>query len=155
MKIYQSRLFEHKVRKFNKNQKSTLDDEIKKIISDPFIGREKKGDLKGVFVHKFKIKTDMQELSFNDLKGQVCVITGGAGVIGSSIAKGLASVGVKLAILDLNEEMAVKVAKEISEETGATVKGYKANVFYFSLSFALFQNNKVYYKEQQETKQTY
>jgi NAD(P)-dependent dehydrogenase (short-subunit alcohol dehydrogenase family) len=70
----------------------------------------------------------MQELSFNDLKGQVCVITGGAGVIGSSIAKGLASVGVKLAILDLNEEMAVKVAKEISDETGATVKGYKANV---------------------------
>lgn len=26
-------------------------------------------------------------------------------------------------------------------------KGYKANVFYFSLSFALFQNNKVYYSE--------
>ncbi len=26
-------------------------------------------------------------------------------------------------------------------------KGYKANVFYFSLSYALFQNNKVYYKE--------
>lgn len=33
---------------------------------------------------------------------------------------------------------------------GATVmpyKGYEANVFYFSLSFALFQNNKVYYSE--------
>jgi len=64
MKIYQSRLFEHKVRKFNKNQKSTLDDEIKKIISDPFIGREKKGDLKGVFVHKFKIKTAQYLLSY-------------------------------------------------------------------------------------------
>ena len=34
-------------------------------------------------------------------------------------------------------------------------QGYKANVFYFSLSFALFQNNNVYYKEQQKTKETY
>jgi len=70
----------------------------------------------------------MEKLSFDDLKGQVCVITGGAGVIGSSIATGLATVGVKLAILDLNEEMALKVAKDISDKTGATVKGYKANV---------------------------
>ena len=70
----------------------------------------------------------MQQLNFNDLKGQVCVITGGAGVIGSTIARGLASVGVKIAILDLNEEMAINVAKEIESETGATVKGYKANV---------------------------
>lgn len=29
--------------------------------------------------------------------------------------------------------------------------GYKANVFYFSLSFALFQNNQVYYKEYKKT----
>ncbi len=34
-------------------------------------------------------------------------------------------------------------------------QGYKANVFYFSLSFALFQNNHVYYKEQQKVSRTY
>ena len=33
--------------------------------------------------------------------------------------------------------------------------GYKANVFYFSLSFALFQNTHVYYKEYQKTSSTY
>lgn len=70
----------------------------------------------------------MQQLSFNDLKDQVCVITGGAGVIGSAIATGLASAGVKLAILDLNEEMALQVAKEISDTTDAVARGYKANV---------------------------
>jgi len=53
---------------------------------------------------------NMQQLDFKDLQGQVCVITGGAGVIGTAIAKGLATVGVKLAILDLNGEMANKVA---------------------------------------------
>lgn len=70
----------------------------------------------------------MQQVGFNDLKEQVCVITGGAGVIGTAIAKGLASVGVKLAILDLDEEMAIKVAAEIENISGATAKGYKANV---------------------------
>lgn len=69
-----------------------------------------------------------QQISFNDLQGQVCVITGGAGVIGTAIAKGLASVGVTLAILDLNEEMAMQVATEISDTTNAIAKGYKANV---------------------------
>ncbi len=34
-----------------------LDKEIKKIMSDPEIGVEKKGDLKGIYVYKFKIKT--------------------------------------------------------------------------------------------------
>jgi len=33
--------------------------------------------------------------------------------------------------------------------------GYKANVFYFSLSFALFQNNHIYYKEYNEPSRTY
>ncbi|NBC83809.1 MAG: SDR family NAD(P)-dependent oxidoreductase [Bacteroidetes bacterium] len=70
----------------------------------------------------------MTELSFNDLKGKVCVITGGGGVIGSSIAKGLATIGLKIAILDINEEQAVKVAQEVEKQSGTTVKGFKANV---------------------------
>lgn len=70
----------------------------------------------------------MYRLNFNDLEGQVCVITGGAGVIGTAIAKGLATVGVKLAILDLKEEMAIKIATEITNISGANAKGYKANV---------------------------
>ena len=64
MKIYQSGSFERKVKKFSKNEKSGLDNEIKIIIQDPSVGIEKKGDLKGVFVHKFKIKTALYLLSY-------------------------------------------------------------------------------------------
>jgi mRNA interferase RelE/StbE len=57
MKILQSRSFERKVKKLTKAQKKKLDGEIRKIIDNPSIGSEKKGDLRGVFVHKFKIYT--------------------------------------------------------------------------------------------------
>ena len=70
----------------------------------------------------------MTNLNFNDLNNKVCVLTGGAGVIGSSIAMGLASVGIKTAILDINEEMAVKVAAEVEKGTGTITRGYKADV---------------------------
>jgi len=70
----------------------------------------------------------MKKISFADLKGKVCVITGGAGVIGISIVKALASVGTKVAIVDLNEDLAKKVAQEISEEFNAVVIGVKGNV---------------------------
>jgi len=70
----------------------------------------------------------MMKISFDDLKGKVCVLTGGAGVIGASIAKALASAGVKTAILDLNKEAAEKMAAEIEKEFNVTTIGVVANV---------------------------
>ena len=70
----------------------------------------------------------MQALSFNDLQGKVCVITGGAGVLGSAMVKAIASVGTKIAIADINKEVADKVAAEIAAESGAEVIGIEANV---------------------------
>lgn len=70
----------------------------------------------------------MEKSSFEDLNNKVCVITGGAGVICSSIAKGLGFIGVKTALLDKNKEMALNVAAEIEKETGTTSKGYFADV---------------------------
>jgi NAD(P)-dependent dehydrogenase (short-subunit alcohol dehydrogenase family) len=70
----------------------------------------------------------MQKLSFDDLNGKVCVLTGGGGVIGAVIAKGLASVGVKLAILDIKKEFADKVADEVASEYGVETIGVEANV---------------------------
>ncbi len=64
MKIYQSRSFEKKIKRYSKNDKSVLDGEVKKIVKNPSIGEEKKGDLKGVFVHKFKLKTTQQLLAY-------------------------------------------------------------------------------------------
>ena len=70
----------------------------------------------------------MKPLSFNDLNGKVCVITGGAGVLGVAMIKSLASVGAKVAIADINKEVADKVAAEISAEFNATIIGIEANV---------------------------
>lgn len=66
--------------------------------------------------------------NLNDLKGKVCVITGGGGVIGSSLAAGLAAAGIVTVILDINEEAAVKVAETVSAETGTASYGMKADV---------------------------
>ena len=57
MKIFQSRIFENKIKKFLKQEKGILDKEIKRILENPFVGEEKKGDLRGVYIHKFKIKS--------------------------------------------------------------------------------------------------
>jgi NAD(P)-dependent dehydrogenase (short-subunit alcohol dehydrogenase family) len=70
----------------------------------------------------------MQKYSFDDLNGKVCVLTGGGGVIGAVLAKGLASVGAKLAILDIKKEFADKVADEIVSTYGTEAIGVEANV---------------------------
>jgi mRNA interferase RelE/StbE len=57
MIILQSRSFERKVKKFTKREKNTLNEQIQRIMDNPFIGSEKKGDLRGVYVHKFKLQT--------------------------------------------------------------------------------------------------
>jgi NAD(P)-dependent dehydrogenase (short-subunit alcohol dehydrogenase family) len=66
--------------------------------------------------------------NLNDLKEKVCVITGGGGVIGASLAAGLAKAGIVTVILDINEEAAVKVAESVNKETGTASYGLKANV---------------------------
>jgi mRNA interferase RelE/StbE len=64
MQIIQSRSFERKVKKFTKPEKKKLDEEIQKILDNPPIGSEKKGALRGVFVHKFKISTNQYLLAY-------------------------------------------------------------------------------------------
>ena len=78
MKIYQSGSFRRKVKHFNKIEKSELDDQIRKIVRDPSIGIEKKGDLKGVFIHKFKIKTALFLLSYRTVADEIELITIGS-----------------------------------------------------------------------------
>ena len=70
----------------------------------------------------------MEDLSFKDLKNKVCVITGGGGVLGNSMARGLASAGVITVILDINEEAATKAAAAVSSEFKVKSYGLKANV---------------------------
>ncbi|MCK5255274.1 MAG: type II toxin-antitoxin system RelE/ParE family toxin [Deltaproteobacteria bacterium] len=64
MKILQSRSFEKKTKRLTKKQKNILDKQIRKILDNPILGQEKKGDLRGIYVHKFKIETTQHLLSY-------------------------------------------------------------------------------------------
>jgi len=78
VKIYQSRSFAKKVKKLSKSEKRTLDKSVKKIVSNPEIGTEKKGDLRGVFVYKFKIKSSQYLLSYRFTETELELIMLGA-----------------------------------------------------------------------------
>lgn len=68
------------------------------------------------------------KLPFNiDLSNKVVVITGGAGVLGSSWVDALAECGAKIAILDRNLELAQKKAAEVVAK-GKIAIGVEANV---------------------------
>ncbi len=56
-----------------------------------------------------------------DLSNKVCVVTGGGGVLCAGFSKVLAQCGAKVAILDLNEENAKKVADEINAAGGVAI----------------------------------
>ena len=62
-----------------------------------------------------------------DLTGKVAVVTGGGGVLCSTLSRALAAAGAKVAVLDLREEAAARVADAIVAE-GGVAKGYACNV---------------------------
>ena len=78
MKILQSSSFKKKVRRFSKQDKVILDTQIRKIAKNPEIGQEKKGDLKGVFVFKFKIYTTQYLLSYRFIEDNLELIMMGS-----------------------------------------------------------------------------
>jgi NAD(P)-dependent dehydrogenase (short-subunit alcohol dehydrogenase family) len=56
-----------------------------------------------------------------DLTGKVTVITGAGGILCGTMAKALAKAGAKVAVLDLLESAALKVADEINSEKGKAI----------------------------------
>lgn len=62
-----------------------------------------------------------------DLTGKVAVVTGAGGVLCSMFSKALAAAGAKVAVLDLNEAAAEKVAEGIRQE-GGQARAYRCNV---------------------------
>lgn len=61
------------------------------------------------------------------LEKNCAVITGGGGVLGTSMAKALSEAGSRVAILDLNEASAKSIAENINKAGGDAI-GVKANV---------------------------
>ncbi len=64
MRVLQSGSFKRKVKKYAKRDKEILDIQVRMILENPAIGQEKRGDLKGVFVHKFKMQSTQYLLSY-------------------------------------------------------------------------------------------
>ncbi len=64
MTVYQSTSFARKVKIMSPAEKSDLDDVVRALINNPLIGVEKKGDLKGIFIHKFKMNKHDYLLSY-------------------------------------------------------------------------------------------
>jgi len=65
---------------------------------------------------------------FPGLQGKTCIITGGAGVLGSAICDGLASGGIRLAVLDLNRQAAENLARQIEASHQTPCIGIEADV---------------------------
>jgi len=74
MKILQSRSFKRKVKKFGKIEKKALDKQILKIVETPSIGTEKKGDLRGVYIYKFTVKSTQYLLSYRFIRNDLELI---------------------------------------------------------------------------------
>ncbi|MBN2546419.1 MAG: SDR family oxidoreductase [Spirochaetes bacterium] len=70
----------------------------------------------------------MIKISFDDLKGKTCAITGGGGVIGKALADGYASVGMNIAIIDIEEKFAKPAADDIAKNYNVKTAAVSANV---------------------------
>src|SRR2546423_11296480 len=55
------------------------------------------------------------------LQGQVAVVTGGTGVLGSAMARGLATAGAKVGVLGRRAEQAAQVVATIEAHGGAAM----------------------------------
>ena len=58
------------------------------------------------------------DMKLFDLQGKVAVVTGGTGVLGSAMGRGLAAAGAKVGILGRREEKAAEIADSIQEAGG-------------------------------------
>ncbi len=68
------------------------------------------------------------QLSFKDIEGRICVITGGAGVLGYAMAEGLAGWGARIALLGRTKEKVENAARELNETYSIDALGIQADV---------------------------
>ncbi len=75
-----------------------------------------------------RMVNDMHDLKtlFN-LENQVAILTGGAGVLASEMARGLMQAGVRVVLLDINEEQ-LKIKVKTLRQSGAEVIGIRCDV---------------------------
>lgn len=69
----------------------------------------------------------MKDPRIKEFKNKVAVVTGGGGILCSTLAESLAEQGAKVAVLDLNEKAASAIAEKINQNGGRAI-GVEANV---------------------------
>jgi mRNA interferase RelE/StbE len=62
--IKQMPIFKRIYKKLHATEKTIVDNAIRTIAADPKIAQEKKGDLSGIFVHKFKMNNQQILLAY-------------------------------------------------------------------------------------------
>ncbi|MCH9770362.1 MAG: type II toxin-antitoxin system RelE/ParE family toxin [Gammaproteobacteria bacterium] len=71
LKVKQTNLFKKTIKKLPKQKKCCLDEEIKKLIKDPLLGIQKKGDLDFLRVHQFKMLKQQYLLGYTYNEGEL------------------------------------------------------------------------------------
>jgi len=64
IQVLQSAVFRRSYKRLHSNQQADVDDAVAEIVRDPTMGEAKKGDLTGVFVHKFKCNGQLTLLAY-------------------------------------------------------------------------------------------
>lgn len=68
--VYVSRRFKKALSKLPETQLKIVEDEVDRIIDDPEMGEQKKGDLAHLRVHKFKVDNQQALLGYSWFEGQ-------------------------------------------------------------------------------------
>ena len=71
--VYESRRFEKALKKLSEVELRSVEDEIDRIIADPEIGEQKKGDLSHLWVHKFKLNSKQVLLGYSWVENKLAL----------------------------------------------------------------------------------
>lgn len=71
IEVYQTNVFKKTLNKLTSRSRKLVEDEIEKIIQDPEIGPQKRGDLNYMRVHKFSISNKEFLLGYNWNEGKI------------------------------------------------------------------------------------
>lgn len=72
LQILTTPTFVRNVKKLHAKDKTIVDKAVRDIASAPNVGQEKKGDLSGIFVHKFKLNKQELLLSYQLRPDKIC-----------------------------------------------------------------------------------
>jgi len=65
MQVIQTRQFKQSIKKLSAKQKQELDQAVKTVMNNPYVGQQKKGDLDFLWVYKFHMNNQLTLLAYS------------------------------------------------------------------------------------------